>query len=783
MGVISAAVMAAIESLDLFNSKLNDSKKRAEDLVTINKESAKSYAEQSVKLTILKERFMDAGASAKQKKNVMEELNKEFGDYGVNLKNTSETEDFLVNKTPKFLLMLDTKAKAAAAFGLATEYYKKALEEMAKADKEYVDKWDEMVIGQGTRKVNQVITGPSAYGFVGEVQKQKAIRAQADKERKKAEAEQMKGYDFAIKQAVGYQKKLGEIQRNEGMVPEGKETKTKNVLVSKPIDFSEDQRKADDNTLKAQIEGQKEVLNTRLYYLNQIVGDEKKSYEERELALIESIDLQKQLVDLQSQSELASIKSKLEEIDKLNEQGGKKAIQGQLDEISRIETIEESKRKAEEKTLLNKKDVLAKKMNLLIEEESLRLQEQNIASKATNEKGKIDNKGGLDRTKMAVDDIAKQAQKQGLIVDTQAIDPELKRLQELHEEYKKGKVSLDEYNRQRQKLSEANTLNVLKEHQKILEQQRKTLQKYGEDTTQIEKLIAENTKQQTLLTMEMEDKEISHKLAKNKKAYDDIIHYTREAAGIISEIMDNRFTAEKNAIQDVENAQQQSYEKDVQNIEKSSASEQDKANKLKILEASRQAQKEANAREQKKIDIEKAKFDKAQAILNIILNTASAIVAQLSVPGAGIALSWAAGAIGAAQLAVAASAPLPKYERGRNGGPAEWALTDEKGPELYLEPDGSAYLGNDKPTMRFLQAGTKIIPADQINNYSTLRMLAQLSGPMAPDATGKKIDELKDIMAWQTNKLASAYSERKAPVVNIINQGQWNDYINRSVKN
>jgi hypothetical protein len=92
-------------------------------------------------------------------------------------------------------------------------------------------------------------------------------------------------------------------------------------------------------------------------------------------------------------------------------------------------------------------------------------------------------------------------------------------------------------------------------------------------------------------------------------------------------------------------------------------------------------------------------------------------------------------------------------------------------------------MGNDKPTMRFLQAGTKIIPADQINNYSTLRMLAQLSGPAGPDATGKKIDELKDIMAWQTNKLASAYSERRAPVVNIINQGQWNDYINRSVKN
>jgi hypothetical protein len=410
-------------------------------------------------------------------------------------------------------------------------------------------------------------------------------------------------------------------------------------------------------------------------------------------------------------------------------------------------------------------------------------QKENIEVEYKNNKTNISENGDLQKNDLAVKNINDDAKKAGVKVKTEAIDLEMERLKALHNEYKRGKVSLEEYNYQRSKLKDVVALESLKQYGVILTQQRENYLKYGKDVGEIDLAIAENKEQQDRLAMDMEDKEISHKLAKNKKTADEIIRYTREAASIVSEIMDNRFTAEKNAIQDVENAQQISYQKDVQNIEKSSASEQDKANKLKILEANRQAQKEANAREQKKIDIEKAKFDKAQAILNIILNTASAIVAQLSIPGAGIPLAAAAGAIGAAQLAVAASAPLPKYAKGREGGPAEWALTDENGPELYIEPDGSAYLGNDKPTMRFLSAGTRIIPAEEIQNYATLGLFSTMSRLSQVDTTSQKIDELKDLMAWQTNKLASAYSERRAPVVNITNQGQWNDYINRSVKN
>ena len=790
MGEISTVVKGVISTWGLFKEKSDETKMRSQSIVEVNKASAASFAEQSVKLTVLKDRFLEAGASAQQKKNVMIELNKEFGDYGLNLKSVDETEDFLVKKTPAFLKMLDTKAKATAAFSLATDLYKKALVARAKGDEEYVTGLKRIWTDYGSATMGQGATSSPFYSSVTADTKQAELfnrqrRLAAAKERDKEIDENMRKYKVYIKQATSYEKQLANLQRDSGMTPVLKEkvVQPKNVLVSKPIDFSEDQRKADDNLLKESIESQKETLNTRLFYLKQIISNEDKSYEDREAALAESIEIQKQLIDKQGQIELTSIKSKLAEIDKLNSEGGKAAVQAKLNEISQIEKIEEKKRSAEQKTLLNSKDDLAKKMKLLIEEAELRAKAENLIQSANNEKGKIQSQGDLDKINLAVKNINDEAKKAGVKVDTQAIDDELEKLIALHEEYRKGKKTLDEYNRQKGILHDTVTLKALEEHGKILEIQRNALKSLGKDTDGIDKQIAENNDNHKRLTLKTEDEIADAKWVKTKKTTDDIVHYTREAAGIISDIMNNRFTAEKNAIQDVENAQQQSYAKDVENIEKSSASEQDKANKLKILESKRQAQKEANAREQRRIDVEKAKFDKAQAILNIILNTASAVVAQLSIPGAGIGLAAAAGAIGAAQLAVAAAAPLPKYEKGRNGGPAEWALTDEKGPELYIEPDGRAYMGNNGPTMRFLQAGTKIIPADQINNYSTLRMLAQLSAPMGADATSKKIDELKDIVAWQTNKLASAYNERKAPVVNIINQGQWNDYINRSVKN
>lgn len=117
-----------------------------------------------------------------------------------------------------------------------------------------------------------------------------------------------------------------------------------------------------------------------------------------------------------------------------------------------------------------------------------------------------------------------------------------------------------------------------------------------------------------------------------------------------------------------------------------------------LREAGAITEKEALAR-QKKLDAEEktlkrkqAERDKAIAIFQAVINTAVAVVGALATGGpAGIILAAIVAALGAAQIALIASKPIPKFGRGKKNryeGPAE---IGETGPELW-QHDGDMYL-------------------------------------------------------------------------------------------
>ena len=387
----------------------------------------------------------------------------------------------------------------------------------------------------------------------------------------------------------------------------------------------------------------------------------------------------------------------------------------------------------------------------------------------------IQEKAAMDRIKLALDEANAKFKGGNTSNEVGELEAEYNALQRVHDAYKNGTISLEKYNKQKEKVYETAALTTLKAEEQLLLQQKAAYMKLGEDTKDIDKAIAANRIKQQQIAFKSFDEAAKESRKKFLDLFMEIAGLASKAMSLISSAMEGKFTEQKNHVQEVEEQQQKTYEKEVDNISKSSLSEQDKANKLKILESQRQAQKEANAREQKKIDIEKAKFDKAAGMFNIVISTAEAVVKALP----NIPLSIAVGALGAAELGIAAAAPLPKYAKGRTGGPAEWALTDEQGPELYLEPGGNMFLGNDKPTMRYLKSGTTIIPAHEVTDALSSRMVVNAGGGLQE---GRSFDELKDIMLWSTNKLAEAYKSRKAPVVNINNSGSWGEYYLKNVK-
>lgn len=223
----------------------------------------------------------------------------------------------------------------------------------------------------------------------------------------------------------------------------------------------------------------------------------------------------------------------------------------------------------------------------------------------------------------------------------------------------------------------------------------------------------------------------------------------------IQTLEDAKFTKEKNQLQALQDIRDQNYQKEIDNINNSSLSEQDKAAKIAVLNAQHDAQVAETARKEREINVKQAKFDKAITISKIIADTALAVIKQLEIPGpVGFAGAIAAGAIGAAQLAIAIATPIPTYFKGTDSSKQGWALTDERGPETYIEPSGNTFTGNDHPTLRYLRAGTKIIPHDQFAEQR--RMYVDTNGRLksGPDYTNDNRNADKIVKAVRSIKPA-----------------------------
>lgn len=118
-----------------------------------------------------------------------------------------------------------------------------------------------------------------------------------------------------------------------------------------------------------------------------------------------------------------------------------------------------------------------------------------------------------------------------------------------------------------------------------------------------------------------------------------------------------------------------------------------------------------------------AKADRLRALFEIALNTGVAISKAVADSPLTFGLPWSGFALanGAIQAALVLSKPLPQYYKGREGGPAEYAVVDEKGPEI-IERKGELYLGQSGgPRVTHLGAGDKVYTA-----YETERMLQDI---------------------------------------------------------
>jgi predicted nucleic acid-binding Zn-ribbon protein len=206
------------------------------------------------------------------------------------------------------------------------------------------------------------------------------------------------------------------------------------------------------------------------------------------------------------------------------------------------------------------------------------------------------------------------------------------------------------------------------------------------------------------------DREYLTQLEKSIGQVNDIYSKSTE---LISGFLSATTDSQKAAIQEQIEAVGKKQEKDIEVVNASAISEQEKADKIAIINARAAAQKEALERRQRQLDLQKAKFDKAANIGKIIVETALAVVHQLNSgdPYTAVARAIAVGAIGAAQLATAIAAPLPKFATGTDDAPGGLAwVGDAHRSELMVTPQGELIETPSVPTVMNVPKHSIIFP-------------------------------------------------------------------------
>lgn len=120
------------------------------------------------------------------------------------------------------------------------------------------------------------------------------------------------------------------------------------------------------------------------------------------------------------------------------------------------------------------------------------------------------------------------------------------------------------------------------------------------------------------------------------------------------------------------------------------------------------------------LNLEKAKNDKQSAIFEALINTAVGVTTALA--SANPILAAVIGALGAVQVGVIASTPLPAFEKGTDFAPGGAAIVGEKGTEMVITPSGEVALTPDKASVVDLERGSTVLTAQEtiaaLNNFN-----------------------------------------------------------------
>jgi hypothetical protein len=207
-----------------------------------------------------------------------------------------------------------------------------------------------------------------------------------------------------------------------------------------------------------------------------------------------------------------------------------------------------------------------------------------------------------------------------------------------------------------------------------------------------------------------------------------------ELKNTVFDLLNGQVDQQKNVIQDQIDLLEKKKQKDIEVANSQFTNAQDRAAAITVIEKRAQAQRELLDQRQRQLDLQKAKFDRARAVANIIQNTAQGVTAALaSIPPNPI-LAAIVGAIGAAQLVRTLAVPLPRFFKGKNIDSYQgYGVVDDgpnglgNAPEAIIRKNGEVEMGGNKPRVTYLDKDDIVVPNPELMAWKAMRSASNIT--------------------------------------------------------
>ncbi len=750
LGLAVTVIGALVAVFGGFSKRLSEAEKAQERLNKVNEEAIDVYTAQIFEVDNLVRKIKDENTTNREKAEIIDEVNQKYGDLTGEIKTMNDLETKFVDKSKEIKDALMIRAKAQVAYGMAIDAAKESLKLQMVAESESNNRF-ERLIKKAAAKGKEEADKQSNYFLVLFQQ----LQGQAD-----LLAKTLNPMGGTLTKEFS---SLGES------IGGGVKTEKKSGGGSKQRDFAAEVVRNEDELRRALNEIELKKLRDKMEATKLIMDDEKLSFAQR--AELEREFYNNSLDLVRTKSAQEKVELELAYNEEISKASGHKGL------IASINKEYDAKRK-----------LLAIQTNSEIEQLN-RESEQRITA---------DTKKEMEFREQERLRIAQEAQDHYVAMyeldQSRMKNAYEKKQNDLDNLFNTGQIKEKEYNKRKLELQSEFQIEALRKEIEFTKEVLKMAYIRAQATGNQEDLdkVAKGFEQLKGLENQLQD--AMQRIARAKKEgikadFQEIFEFVAGIAqnlmGVVGGFIDAHVTKQKNAIQELINKNNEYGNAELQRITESTLSEQDKAAKVIQLKAEVDARNQQYAKRQRDLDIEKAKFDKVNAVASIILNTALAVTKALP----NVPLAILAGIMGAAQLAVAVATPIPTYAEGTDFHPGGLARYGEAGKEKVILPDGSSFIA-DKDTTGYLPRGAKVIPltADTINDAMYGSMIQSTAERIALVEAAEKIASIKDdawkIAKWQADETRKALeANNKKQPVNITNRidMDWITYLNKYI--